>query len=172
VRRRSRQSLAEPEALEAILGRAGENRFARAKPPFDARLWREAVGARIADRAHPIAIQDGSLILRVPNSVWAHELSMLADEVCGRLRERGVQVQRLRFRVGEPPLAERKPQPRISRSVPTVRALPVELAHTLGGVDDEDLRSAIARAAAANLAWQSFAATAPEQPISEARRAA
>lgn len=172
MRRRTRQSLAEPEALEAILGRAGENRFARTKPPFDARLWREAVGARIAERAQPVALQDGALILRVPNSVWAHELSMLADDVCARLRERGIEVVRLRFRVGEPPLAERKPQPGISRSVPTVRALPVELAHTLGGVNDEDLRSAIARAAAANLAWQSFAATAPEQPISEARRAA
>ncbi len=172
MRRRTRKTLAEPEALEAILGRAGENRFARTKPPLDARLWRDAVGARIADRAQPISIQDGTLLLRVPNSVWAHELSMLADDVCHRLGERGVQVKRLRFRVGEPPLAERRPEPRFSRKVPTVRALPVELAHTLGAVGDEDLRATIARAAAANLAWQSFATPAPEQPISEARRAA
>ncbi len=172
MRRRTRQPLAEPEALDAILGRTGENRFARARPPFDARLWRDAVGARISERAQPIAIQDGCLVLRVPNSVWAHELSMLSEDVCTRLRERGVEVQRLRFRVGEPPLAERRPEPRISRSVPAVRALPAELVHALGAVGDEGVRAAIAAAAAANLAWQSVAGPATEQPINEARRAA
>jgi hypothetical protein len=172
VRRRPRQPLAEPEALDAILGRTGENRFARSRPPFDTKLWRDAVGARISERAQPIAIQDGSLLLRVPNSVWAHELSMLSEDVCSRLRERGVEVRRLRFRVGDPPLAERRPEPRISRSVPAVRALPAELTHTLGAVGDEGLREAIAAAAAANLAWQSVAGPAPELPVSEARRAA
>ena len=172
MRRRTRLPLAEPEALETILGRTGENRFARVHPPFDARLWRDSVGARIAERAQPIALQDGTLLLRVPNSVWAHELSMLAEDVCSRLRERGVAVQRLRFRVGEPPLAERRPEPRISRSVPAAQPLPAELAHTIGAVRDEDLRVAIAGAASANLAWQTVAGPAPEQPISEARRAA
>jgi hypothetical protein len=172
VRRRRRQPLAEPEALEAILDRAGENRFARARPPFDPRVWRDAVGARIADRAQPLALQDGSLLLRVATSVWAHELAMLSDEVCARLRERGLDVTRLRFRVGEAPLAERRPEPRISRAVPPPARLPEDLARTLRGVDDDDLRAAIGRAAAANLAWQSFAATAPEHVVSEARRAA
>lgn len=172
MRRRTRQPLAEPEALDAILGRTGENRFARARPPFDAKLWRDSVGARIAERAQPIALQDGALLLRVPNSVWAHELSMLAEDVCSRLRERGVEVRRLRFRVGEPLLAERRPEPRISRSVPVVQPLPVELAHTIGAVGDEDLRAAIAGAAAANLAWQTVVGPLSEQAISEARRAA
>ena len=31
-----------------------------------------------------------TLLLRVPTSVWANELSLLADEVCARLKERGV----------------------------------------------------------------------------------
>ena len=172
MRRRTRISLEEPEAVDTILARTGENRFARTRPPFDGRLWRESVGARIAERAQPIALQDGCLVLRVPNSVWAHELSMLAEDVCSRLRERGVEVRRLRFRVGEPPLAERRPEPRISRSVPPVRPLPAELAHTIGGVGDDELRAAIAGAAAANLAWQTVAGPGPEQPISEAQRAA
>jgi len=167
-----RFNLAQPEALDAILTRAGESRFSRTRPPFDDALWRDAVGARIADRAQPVSLVDGTLVLRVHNSVWAHELSLLTETVCARLRERGVQAARLRFRVGEPALAARRVEPRITRSVPTVRALPPELAQALVDVDDMDLRASIARAAAANLAWQTMATPAPEMPVSEARRAA
>jgi hypothetical protein len=174
-RNRGRDKLAEPEVLEGILERAGEARFSRVRPPFEATLWRDAVGARIADRAQPLALRDGVLVLRVTNSVWAHELSLLAESVCLRLRERGVEARTLRFRVGEPALAERRPEPRLSKTVPTVKALPSELARVLRDVDDTDLRGSIARAAAANLAWQTIAGAAPEQPftpISEARRGA
>lgn len=173
-KKRRRPTLDEPEALDAILDRAGESRFARVRPPFELPLWRDAVGARIADRAQPISLVDGVLLLRVASSVWSHELSMLSEELCTRLRARGIAVTRLRFRVGEAPLAQRTVEPRISRSVPAVRALPQELARSLGGVEDEALRSAIARAAAANLAFQSFTArpTEGDGSVSEARRGA
>jgi hypothetical protein len=171
-RARGRGKLDEPEALDAILARSGENRFARTQPPVSPELWRDAVGARIADRAQPVQLRDGVLVLRVHSSVWAHELSLLTETVCARLRERGVEARQLRFRVGEPPLPARKVEPRVTRSVPTVRALPAELANALSDVGDVDLRASIARAAAANLAFQTATRPAPEGPVSEARRAA
>lgn len=172
MKRRRRDTLAAPESLEVILERAGESRFARVRPPIPAKVWREAVGARIADRAHPVSLWSGVLVLRVPSSVWAHELSLLADEVCGRLRERGIEARELRFRVGAIPAVERPPERRVARTVPSSFPVPAELARTIDGVDDDGLRAAIARAAEANLAWQTVARPAPPGEVSEGRRAA
>ena len=155
-----------------ILSRAGENRFARARDPIAPALWREAVGARIAERAVPISLEEGTLLLRVPTSVWANELSLLADEVCARLKERGVVARELRFRVGAVPPVERPPERRIARAVPVVREVPPELARVLATVTDPELRQAIESAAAANLAWQSVTRPAPQAPLTEAQRAA
>jgi hypothetical protein len=172
ARRRTRKPLAAPEPFEAILDRAGENRFAHARPPIAQALWREAVGARIAERARPIDLVGGVLLLRVPSSVWAHELSLLADEVCGRLRERGVDARQLRFRVGQVPAVDRPPERRVSRAVPTALVVPPDVAVALGAVGDPELRAIIERAAAANLAWQTMVAPAPPGGVTEERRAA
>jgi hypothetical protein len=172
MRRQSRQPLAAPESLDAILSRAGESRFARVRPPVPAAVWRDAVGARIAERARPVWLERGTLVLRVPSSVWAHELSLLAHVVCARLGERGFDVRTLRFRVGPVPPLERPPERRVARSVPTERNIPTELMPALRHVDDDRLRDAITRAAATNLAWQSVARAAPLEGVSEARRAA
>jgi hypothetical protein len=169
--RRPRRSLA-PESLEAILLRAGENRFARLRPPIASRLWREAVGGRIADKAKPVSLSGGVLLLRVSTSVWAHELSLLADEVSARLRERGVEVQQLRFQVGSLPAVERPPERRVSRPVPVPRELPPDVVRGLAQVGDPTLRAAIARAAKSNLAWQEATRLPPERAPNEARPAA
>jgi hypothetical protein len=155
-----------------ILDRAGENRFARARDPIAPALWRDAVGARIAERAVPISLDEGTLLLRVPTSVWANELSLLADEVCARLKERGVVARELRFRVGAVPPVERPPERRIARAVPAVREIPAELARVLATVTDPELRQAIESAAAANLAWQTVTRPAPQAALTEAQRAA
>ncbi len=167
--------MASPESLEAILDRAGESRFARTHTPVPQKLWREALGPRIAERSHPISLQDGVLLLRVPSSVWAHELSLLSDTVCERLRERGVRVRELRFRVAALPAVDRPPERRVLRTVPAGRPLPPELVGALGTVIDHDLRAAIAKAAAANLAWQAMTRANEDRghaPVSEALRAA
>jgi hypothetical protein len=163
-----------PERLEAILERAGEARFAPDREPIAASLWRDAVGARIADRARPVSLHDGVLTLLVASSVWAHELSLLTDDVRGRLLERGITVRELRFRVGQLPGAERASQPRTFRTVPARQKAPHELVAILASVPDAELRADIERAATANLAWQSAAQSTPgpAEPISEARRAA
>jgi hypothetical protein len=170
--KRGRSRLANPEPLGAILDRAGENRFARTREAIPAALWRDAVGARIAERAMPISLEDGVLLLRVPTSVWANELSLLGDEVCARLRDRGLDAREIRFRVGALPPIDRPPERRIARAVPKQRVLPAELARVLAGVADPELRRAIESAAAANLAWQTVVRPAPQGPLTEAQRAA
>ena len=71
TRRRRRRSLARPEAIEDVLARAGEDRFALHRPPVSSRIWAEAVGARIAERARPITLERGVLTVRAATSVWA-----------------------------------------------------------------------------------------------------
>ncbi len=170
--RRTRLKYSAPEPLRMILDRAGENRFSRTREAIPAALWRDAVGARIAERALPLSLEDGTLLLRVPTSVWANELSLLAAEVCARLKERGVVARELRFRVGAVPAVERPPERRISRSVPVIREVPDELARVLATVTDPELRQAIESAAAANLAWQTVTRPVPQAPLNEAQRAA
>ena len=178
MKRYSRYPLKAPEPLRAILERAGENRFARTREAIPAALWRDAVGARIAERALPISLEGGVLLLRVPSSVWANELSFLAGEVCARLLERGVIARELRFRVGAVPAVERPPERRTVRAAPSMRdvlEVPEEVARVLAGVSDTELRHVIESAAAANLAWQSVtrpAKAALDGPVSEGQRAA
>jgi hypothetical protein len=153
-RRPRRPALDRPEPLEGVIERAGENRFARAKPPISDRAWADAVGLRIADRAKPIFLERGVLVVRAATSVWATELSLLSEALLERLRAQGFAVTELRFRVGpvEPPA--RPPERRVSRAVPPPLALPPDVAESVHHVKDDVLRDTIASAASANLAWQ------------------
>jgi hypothetical protein len=172
MKRRRRPKLVRPEPLVAILDRAGENRFSRQREAIPLAVWRDAVGARIAERAQPLSLEDEILWLRVPTSVWANELALLSDDVRARLRDRGIPVRELRFRVGVLPPVDRPPERRIARAVPATRELPLELARALSDVGDPELRAALAGAASANLAWQTVNRRAEPQPLNEAQRAA
>jgi hypothetical protein len=152
--RKRRPKLALPEALDGVLLRAGESRFARKRPPVPERLWADAVGHRIAERARPVGLEHGILTVRAATSVWANELSLLSDELLARLRERGVEVKELRFRVGPLEPSARPPEPRDTREVPPPASIPCDLARALDQVSDDELKGAIAAAASANLAWQ------------------
>ncbi|MBX3202418.1 MAG: DUF721 domain-containing protein [Labilithrix sp.] len=159
-KRRKRRRLEAPEPLENVLARAGENRFARRQLPIPLAHWRVAVGPRIADRARPIALERGVLVVKVVTSVWANELSMLAPQIIARLAESapngapGIEVKSLRFRVGPLDVIEGIPQRRDYRRIPPPAPLAPELEASLSRVDDDDLRAMIARAARSNLAWQ------------------
>jgi predicted nucleic acid-binding Zn ribbon protein len=143
-----------PETIEGVIDRAGEDRFALKRAPIAARVWAAAVGARIADRAKPVILERGVLTVRVATSVWANELSLLQESLIARLRNAGVEVKELRFRVGEIEPPARPPERRGSRAVPPPAPLPRDLAVLLSRIEDKDLKEAIALAARANLAWQ------------------
>ena len=166
AKRRRRKNLDAPESMEALLDRAGEDRFARRRPPIPMREWRLVVGPRIADRAHPITLERGILLVKVTTSVWANELQMLAPELVARLRARNFAVDQLRFRVGPLDLPDRPPERRTTRKVPPPVPLAAELTANIAAIGDADLRDVITRAASANLAWQDFVAPVSGAPKS------
>jgi len=166
-----RHKLPIPEPLGHILDRAGESRLGKARSPIACDVWREAVGPRIAEKAVPISLSGGVLLLRVSTSVWAHELSLLADELCARLRERGVEVKQLRFQVGALPQPDRPAERRLARSVPAAAELPPELRTAIARLNDPALQACIVIAATSNLAWQGANDAPPHESTSAAMRA-
>jgi hypothetical protein len=160
-----------PEPLEKVLARAGEDRFAPAgnRAPIPPHVWVAAVGARIAERTRPVAMEGGVLVVRAATSVWANELSLLSEPLLARLRMVGVRARSLRFRVGPVEAVERGAELRTAK-VPAPTTLDGQLAKLLEAVEDEELRAAMTAAARANLAWQEFNA-GPAGPT-EAPRAA
>lgn len=151
----------EPEPIDAILARAGEDRYAPKRPALPFVVWRAAVGPRIADQAVPLTLEGGVLVLRTTSSTWASELSMLSDVIRARLREHGVVVDQLRFRTGRLDLPARPVERRATRTVPAPVPLPPPLRRQLDEIADEELRAEVARAAAQSLAFSESRRAAP-----------
>lgn len=135
--------------------------------------WELAVGTKIARRARPTKLARGVLHVRTASSTWAQELSLLADTIVAQLRARGVDVRSMRFHVGAvEPMA--RPSWRTDvRTSPEPVKLPPIVKTSLAKVEDVDLRTAIAKAAAASLAYEAgeaarAAARRPTSPRSGA----
>jgi hypothetical protein len=154
MRQRRRPGLERPERLDGVLSRAAKSHQGRNRPPVSDVDWRKAVGARIADRARPVGLERGILTVRTATSVWASELSLLSSTLIERLREQGIQVTELRFRVGPLDPAPPTVETRTTRRVPTPARLPSELASAIDRIADDELKETIAAAARASLAWQ------------------
>jgi hypothetical protein len=120
------------------------------------RIWPEAVGDAIADNAWPARFaRDGTLLVSTSSSVWAFELTALEATMVERLRASlgDAAPSAIRFAPGR--LPERGPDP--DAAVPPA-PLAVSEAHEraaaelAAGIESEQLREAVARAAAASLA--------------------
>jgi hypothetical protein len=120
-------------------------------------VWPSAVGEAIARNAWPARVaRDGTLQVATSSSAWAFELTQLAPELIARLKPLlGESAPRaLKFSPGPVPepaaLGGREPAP-TTRSEPTPdeRALAAAMS---AGIEDEELRDLVARAAAASLA--------------------
>jgi hypothetical protein len=159
-----RPKLKAPEPLESVLARAGEDRFARRRLPIPRRVWVECVGGRIADRAEPVFLDRGVLVVRAATSTWANELSLLREPLLARLRAAGVEVHEIRFRVGAVTAPAAPPEPRITRKVPAPARLSEELDRAIEGIADDELRESLKEAARANLAWQENVTAEPAPP--------
>ncbi len=183
MKRRRRPKLRAPEALTAVLARAGEDRFAKNRAPVAPHVWAAAVGARIAERTRPLGIEGGVLLVRAATSVWANELTLLVDTLVARLRSAGVALSGMRFRVGPIDPPDRAVEVRRA-TVPRPQPLDGKLTRAIDRIEDLELREAITEAAKTNLAWQAArvpvapmegaAARAPSeaQPVARAPRAA
>ena len=110
--------------------------------------WPESVGEAIAQNAWPARIgRDGTLYVHTADSIWAFELEQRAEEIAKR-----VGMTRIRFLPGpipEPFAESEETRPRPPRPSPEHVQQAAELA---APIEDEELRAAVARAAAASLA--------------------
>lgn len=153
-----------PELVGNLLEQARDVTGRAAGRGVGADEWRKAVGPRIAERATPGQLKHGVLAVQVASSVWAQELSFLERELVERLRQVGVAVTALRFRVTPAARSTAAARAAPRRPAPPPRPLPAELEARLSAVDDPELRAAIAEAAGHWLAHQERALTSPKRP--------
>lgn len=119
--------------------------------------WPAVVGDPIARQAWPLRIsRDGTLHVATSSAAWAHELTFLADEILGKLREQiGADAPaKLRCAVGPIPETAQviaAPAP----AFPDAEDMPVEVrseaASAASAITDPELRELVARAARASL---------------------
>jgi hypothetical protein len=111
--------------------------------------WPGAVGDTITRNAWPARIgRDGTLHVHTVDSVWAFELTSRGAEIAARLGVEGV-----RFAPGPLPEPARAEPERSSRTaVRPNEAVRAEGERLAAGIEDENLRKIVARAAAASLA--------------------
>jgi predicted nucleic acid-binding Zn ribbon protein len=119
-------------------------------------VWPAAVGEGIARHAWPARLaRDGTLHVATDSSTWAFELAQLAPALLERLRERVGEAApaALRFGVGPLPSSDSGEEPgggeRPVEPTPADRELAAAL---VAGIEDEELRVLVGRAAAASLA--------------------
>lgn len=129
--------------------------------PEDQRLvralawWDRHVPPRIVKNARPAKLARGVLVIHAVTSAWAQELTLLmprfAPALCAAVP--GLDASKIRVLVGRlPPAAPRtrvQPPP-----IPPldVQQLPDAVARALAAIGDDDVRDAVARAAAQSLA--------------------
>ena len=111
--------------------------------------WPSAVGETIARSAWPARVaRDGTLHVNTADSIWAFELTSRAKEISARLG-----VERIRFTTGRLPEADEQDVKEAESGPPQPsESLRQEGARLAAGIEDENLRKIVARAAAASLA--------------------
>jgi hypothetical protein len=129
------------------------------------RVWPAAVGETVARNAWPARFaRDGTLHVNTASATWAFELGRLVTTILEQLRaELGdTAPPALRFAPGPIP----EPEPEVAElrtpAGPQIGSEHrAEAAAIAAGIEDEELREFVARAAAASLAQ------APEEPRSD-----
>ena len=115
--------------------------------------WPAAVGEAIAENAWPARLtRDGTLVVHASSSVWAFELTHLAAEIRERLGD--VAPKALSFVPGRlPERGSATPAGTPDTRPPEASEADREEADRLTeGIEDDELRTLVARAAAASLA--------------------
>ena len=114
--------------------------------------WTTAVGPAIAANAWPARVtRDGTLIVHTTSSVWAQELTQLEQELKQRLASAA--PSRMRFVVGPVPEPGSAVVPEVQESFLRLTTEDRAKGHEIAqGIDDPELRSLVATAAAQSLA--------------------
>jgi predicted nucleic acid-binding Zn ribbon protein len=93
---------AAPRPLSIALDRLGETLAPATTLARVQEVWPAATGAAIAAAAHPTAERDGVLTVLCEAAVWAHELTMMQDDLVPRINAAlGAEtIRELRCRTG------------------------------------------------------------------------
>jgi hypothetical protein len=118
------------------------------------RAWPDAVGPAIARAAWPQRLaRDGTLHVTTVSSTWAFELGRMEAEIRAKLRPAvgAATPPALRFAPGPVPSPGEPDTPPASAPSPT-REEELRAASLTAAIEDDALREAVSRAAAASLA--------------------
>jgi hypothetical protein len=112
--------------------------------------WEAAVGPEIARNAWPARFQrDGTLIVHTKDAVWGFELGQRAGEISQRLPAKPA----LKFVPGPlPELGNEPTRATPQGSPPATVEQQQQAAEWAAAIEDEELRNAVAKAAALSLA--------------------
>jgi predicted nucleic acid-binding Zn ribbon protein len=117
--------------------------------------WPGAVGPMVAANAWPARIaRDGTLHVNTSSSAWAFELGQLAPDIAAKLAEKLGEgaPKALRFAVGHLPEADSPAAAGARSEVPEPTEEALQTAAALAaGIEDEELRKRVQRAAALGL---------------------
>ena len=129
--------------------------------------WREAAGPEVSAHARGFVLRDGELLVFVDVSVWANELSVLAEHYRGAVNERlGKEaVSSIRFAVSRKASEERawetvdaaagaEAGARKAPPVPATETEVAQITHMASAVKNDKVREAIVAAAIRNLEWR------------------
>lgn len=156
---RTRRRRRGPDRGPATLGEL-VTRVYPTNEPEDLRLvraiawWDRHVPPRITRSARPAKLYRGVLIIHCVTSAWSQELSMLLPRWLPALAAAvpGIDASKARLKVGAlPPRPEPKPIPPPIAPL-ALTELPDAVAASLITIADDDVRDAVARAAAQSLA--------------------
>jgi len=118
--------------------------------------WPAAVGETVARNAWPARFaRDRTLHVNASSSAWAFELQQLEPEISERLREvlGGAAPARLRFAPGPLPEPDEPGPSRRARPLPeTTLEMAKDARDWASGIESEDLRKSVEKAARASLA--------------------
>ena len=118
--------------------------------------WPAAVGETVAANAWPGRLsRDGTLHVATSSSAWAFELTQLADEVAARLREALGKDAPAGLRFAPGPLPEPPPASASERLAPPLEPTledSREARSWAAGIESEELRKTVEKAARASLA--------------------
>lgn len=117
--------------------------------------WRSAVSPRILKNAQPVRLRRGVLTIHTSTSAWADLLQYESETYLAMVSKHAPEgkIKAIRFRVG--PLPQMPVPEKEKRALPPPRPLtelPEVVARALVGISNDQVRDAVARAAAAGLA--------------------
>jgi hypothetical protein len=117
--------------------------------------WPALVGDQNARRSWPARIgRDGTLHVHAADSIWAHQLGLLAPDILALLREQlgAASPVALRFAPGPLPAPAEVDPERLPPPPAPAAEDRAEAAALTASISDDDLRELVARAVAASLA--------------------